>query len=280
MRQSVHGILLPTGIYMNMPAKLAECITASVHAVTQCGIPGVRCCGEGDAEARPCSGRLVCTSGICAGCGSAGGVCCEGNTCTGIDLNLRYVTSTCNANGWCEVTCGGRGLPCCTVESDDASLYSDYERGYVVDDGCGTETQCLEGVCTGCGEVGEPCCEKSGDDFSGGCTSKSSRCEEETGTCGAQTCGAPGLPCCDYEFGICDVRSECVAGMCETSFCGFARAPCCTDSPSGVGTCDFGRCNDGGTCVRRNAPSPLPLPLGSAPELLGAAISHIQTVYT
>ena len=247
------------------------CFTDVVHAATPCGLNGFRCCGEGDGEAEPCpqNDNQICISGTCVTCGNAGTPCCEGNICNELSLNLRFVTAACNENGLCEESCGARGLPCCTEESEDASFY-DYERGGVVDDGCGgrSRSQCSAGVCTGCGNPGEPCCT-----LLGGCFAISSECDEATGTCSAQTCGSLGLPCCDDRPFECESFTReglrCISGMCKASdsSCGFAGGPCCTDSPSGVGTCEVGRCNDDNTCETRAAlPPPAPPGPGLVPS--------------
>jgi hypothetical protein len=125
----------------------------------------------------------------------------------------------------------------------------------------GTQTLCVEGTCTACGEVGEPCC--GGEScFSasslclsgqcvgcGGigedccvlstCTSPTSRCSNHQ----CEPCGQLGAPCCagDRCYSA-NGTVTCIAGECAS--CGYPGNPCCDES-----TCFTGCCNTASQCT-------------------------------
>ena len=68
---------------------------ASASCVSNCGQGNQACCGGANGT---CFGGLVCTNGVCGGCGGLGQPCCEsvaGNTC---NPNLTCADLICHAN--------------------------------------------------------------------------------------------------------------------------------------------------------------------------------------
>ena len=133
------------------PCCSGECTDGSYCLGNQCwacGEPGETCCpsGSGIAPCDPSVANLACTSGSCqVTCGATGDTCCSGSTpCT----DSR---DTCGTDGICHLTepnsCGGLEQACCNLEAPckgDPNL------------------ACISGYCTGCGDLGDFCCNNDG----------------------------------------------------------------------------------------------------------------------
>lgn len=122
----------------------------------ECGRRGFRCCRSEDAAPSPCKQGSICVGATCAACGGRGELCCSGGTCA--------PSATCNGDGFCELTCGAEGLPCCDTDVDEDP---EFPLGY--DPGCpfyeyrsgGTGVLCTDGLCTTCGALEAACCPES-----------------------------------------------------------------------------------------------------------------------
>jgi hypothetical protein len=139
---------------------------------TSCGTGTSVCMETGAApDGKACGGGKVCTSGSCVACGGAGQPCCAGNscpegkTCMGSTCVVACTPGgECNINNPCrkgKIACNG-GTPAC-VDGDPKNNGAS----------CGGNQICLDGSCTGCGAIGQPCC-GGVCSVSGGC--RNSRC--------------------------------------------------------------------------------------------------------
>ena len=172
-------------------------------------------------------------------------MCCPGSTCG--------FKTTCNADNVCAITCGALGLPCCPEDDID-----DDNNVLNAPDACPDfDNRCASDVCTVCGGVGELCCRDDQCDTIGSKCLTSSR-SAAIGVCSEQTCGVPGLPCCDdADYSLeCDLYSECVAGSCIS--CGSNGESCCSsDPPEYLGYC-YGECTEEAICTGGQPDSPPP----------------------
>ncbi len=224
----------------------------SITACARCGELDQLCCGD-----LRCSEGLECASPKppassfplrCLHCGGPGERCCGGRDCL---------------NGGC---CDGR----LCVASGQACKRSPTAPDY------GT---CQQGSCSGCGGLGQPCCQERLDPGIGpgfGCLGRNTACIllEQT-TCA--TCGAPGQPCCAGNVcggGACcsldpsldpgSDRKRCVAngsacfandGMCRNgscASCGSEGDICCAGRGTGSTFCGGANltCSAQAVCVK------------------------------
>ena len=244
------------------------------------------------------------SEGHCAGCGPGTGVpcclpdgigCASGSRCVGTDDRAVCVPCGGNGSSCCigDNACTSPGLDCfdrprqtltgdrceaCGAAPQTGSAPQQCCPGNV----CRDDSRCIDGVCQFCGERNERCCPGRR------CaTGEFLECQGSgPGIC-VQTCGAPGLDCCEFGsvFGprrrycldraICEAESICFAcgaqgqACCESgnscdaglgcdSFrrcvnCGGLNQPCCSvfTPPSQVSiTCAMGfACGNRGTCI-------------------------------
>lgn len=191
-------------------------------AGASCGSVGKSCC-----TGNICASNAICSApgGECIACGGPGQYCCA--TGTGCAAGYYCVDGT-NC-----VACGDTNQPCCPPDNSCASGGC-CVGGQCVSNGglCyfGTSsTACSSGHCSGCGAIGQVCCQ-------GICQDPYSFCNS-FGTC--EACGSPGERCCGAPG--CRPGSTCSGnGFCAP--CGDPGEPCCNGTTCNSGACVGGFC--------------------------------------